>query len=244
MALKVDMKNLPTAVKAVIAILPSVVISLLIIFLLIMPKQEQIKKLDKKIDEQNNQIAASETKAAKLDVLKKENERLQTRLNELKEQLPVEKEISNLLKQVSDQSINSGLEIKAWKPGQKTKHSSGIVYEIPVSVAVTGRYHNVGYFLSSLTKFNRIININDMKLTSTPEGLKKARGAGNILNVSFTASTFSSVEEGDADKKDGDKGKKADASPAASGSSGGVLSRAEKVRDKATAVNVRAAGGL
>ncbi|MDH4230481.1 MAG: type 4a pilus biogenesis protein PilO [Nitrospirota bacterium] len=146
--------------------------------------------LDAKIDTQNNEIAASEAKVTKLDILKKENERLVNRINELKEQLPEEKEISSLLKQVSDLGIAAGLNIKAWRPGQKTTHPSGIVYEIPVSVEVDGTYHNLGYFLSSLTRLNRIVNISNMRLANP----KVVKGE-NLLSASFKAATFTAIPE-------------------------------------------------
>lgn len=188
--MNITMKNLPVWAKALISILPSVILAVLAVFLLIMPKQEEIKRLDKKIDDQNNKIAAAEAKAARLEVLMQENERLLRRLEELKEQLPEESEISNLLKQVSDLGIGSGLDIKSWKPSPRSTHASGIVYEIPVSVQVTGTYHNLGYFLSSLTRLNRIVNISDMRLG----GAKREKGE-NELQVSFTASTFTAVPE-------------------------------------------------
>ncbi len=195
MAIKLDIKTLPSYVKIIIAVLPSIIIALLVLFLVIKPKMEQIKKLEKQIDTQNNEIAVSQAKAAKLEVLKMENERLIARINELKEQLPEEKEISNLLKQVSDMGTSAGLEIKSWKPAPKTTHPSGIVYEIPVAVDVIGTYHNLGYFLSSLTKLNRIVNINDMKLG----GPKKEKGE-TILQVSFKASTFSAIPDEEVGK--------------------------------------------
>lgn len=195
MAIKLEMKTLPSYVKIILALLPSIVIALLVMFLVINPKLKQIKVLETKIDKQNNEIAASQVKAAKLEVLKTENERLSKRINELKEQLPDEKEISSLLKQVSDMGIAAGLEIQSWKPSAKKTHPSGIVYEIPVSVGVAGTYHNLGYFLSSLTKLNRIVNINNMKFGSP----KKDKSA-TVLQISFTASTFSSVSEAEAAK--------------------------------------------
>ncbi|MEW6107799.1 MAG: type 4a pilus biogenesis protein PilO [Nitrospirota bacterium] len=196
MAAKIDIKNLPSYAKIIISLLPGIIISVIVIIFLIMPKQKEIKELDAKIDKQNNEIAASEAKAAKLDILIKENERLKQRLDELKQQLPEEKEISNLLKQVSDLGIGAGLEILSWRPSEKTTHPSGIVYEIPVSVKVAGTYHNLGYFLSSLTKLDRIVNINNMQL-STP---KRVKGE-NVLQVSFTASTFSAIPEKEAGAK-------------------------------------------
>jgi type IV pilus assembly protein PilO len=203
MAIKININNLPSYAKVIISVLPSVLLALVIMILVIMPKQKEIKALDAKIDTQNNEIAASQAKAAKLDILKRENERLVTRINELKEQLPEEKEISSLLKQVSDLGTAAGLEIKSWKPGQKTTHPSNIVYEIPVAVDVAGTYHNLGYFLSSLTKLNRIVNISDMKIAS-PKAVK----GENLLPVSFKASTFSAIPEGEVVEAAGKAGKK------------------------------------
>ncbi len=190
MAIKLDLKTLPLYAKIIIALLPSVIIALLVLFLVINPRLKQIKALEAQIDKQNNEIAVMQVKAAKLDELKMENDRLLARVNELKEQLPEEKEISDLLKQVSDMGISAGLEIKSWKPAPKVTHPSGIVYEIPVSVNVTGTYHNLGYFLSSVTRLNRIVNINDMKL-----GSPRKEKNDTILQVSFRASTFSAIPE-------------------------------------------------
>lgn len=195
MALKLDIKTMPIYAKAIIAVLPSIIIVALVLFLAINPKLKQIKVLEAKIDKQNNEIAASQAKAAKLEMLKMENERLVARINELKEQLPEEKEISSLLKHVSDMGISAGLEIKSWKPSPKVTHPSGIVYEIPVAVNVEGTYHNLGYFLSSLTRLNRIVNITDMKLGSPKRERNESR-----LQVSFKASTFSAIPESETAK--------------------------------------------
>jgi len=196
MAIDIDMKRLPSYAKIIISLLPAVILSLVVIIVIVAPKQKEIKALDKKIDEQNNQIASSQAKAAKLDILIRENERLLNRLNELKEQLPEEKEISSLLKQVSDLSIASGLEMKSWRPGAKKTHPSGIVYEIPVSVVVSGTYHDFGNFLSSLTRLNRIVNVTNIQVGS-PQLIK----GSNVLQISFTASTFSAVPEAEVGKK-------------------------------------------
>jgi len=196
MAIDIDMKRLPSYAKIIISLLPAVILSLVVIIVIVAPKQKEIKALDKKIDEQNNQIASSQAKAAKLDILIRENERLLNRLNELKEQLPEEKEISSLLKQVSDLCIASGLEMKSWRPGAKKTHPSGIVYEIPVSVVVSGTYHDFGNFLSSLTRLNRIVNVTNIQVGS-PQLIK----GSNVLQISFTASTFSAVPEAEVGKK-------------------------------------------
>jgi type IV pilus assembly protein PilO len=192
MAIKINIniQKLPPYAKVIITFLPAVIIIIAAFFVFISPKNKEIKELENKISSQENEIAKSQSKAGKLSELSAENERLRKRLDELKEQLPEEKEVSSLLKQVSDLAIRSGLTILLWKPEQKKLHSSGIVYEIPVRVEISGSYHNLGYFFSSLTKLNRIVNITDIKL-----GDPKPERGNAILKISFTATTFSAVPE-------------------------------------------------
>jgi type IV pilus assembly protein PilO len=194
---KIDLKALPKYVKTIISFLPALIIVLVVTFVILLPKNKEIKALENKILLQENEIAKSRTKAEKLPELLAENERLRRRLEELKLQLPEEKEVSTLLKQVSDLGTRSGLYITLWKPEQKKTHSSGIVYEIPVKVELTGSYHSLGYFFSNLTKLSRIVNISDIKL-SDPKPEKDVAS----LKVSFTATTFSSIPEGEVVKTD------------------------------------------
>jgi type IV pilus assembly protein PilO len=185
-----DLKNLPLYAKILIGSVPSVVIIVVVLFLLVMPKREEIKVLDGKIAKQEDEIARDEAKAAKLPELTLENERLRKRLNELKQQLPEEKEVSTLLRQVSDLALRAGLKIALWRPEPRKVHPSGIVYEIPVRVELSGSYHSLGYFFSSLTKLNRIVNISDIRIANP----KRQKGIA-IDSISFIATTFSAIPE-------------------------------------------------
>ncbi|GAB4423793.1 MAG: hypothetical protein OHK0032_18670 [Thermodesulfovibrionales bacterium] len=206
MALKLDIRNMPVAVRVVLMLLPAVIISALVIIFLILPRHKEIKRLNAEITKQENEIARNQAKAAKLPTLKLENEKLKKRLDELKLQLPEEKEVSGLLKQVSDLGIKSGLRIVSWKPEHKKDHPSGIIYEIPVSVEMSGSYHSLGIFFSSLTKLNRIVNISDIKI-----GDPKPQRNEAVVKITFKATTFSAVPEGEM------AAKAAEASKAAAG---------------------------
>ena len=199
--INIDLKKLPPYAKIIISIVPALIISVVVIVLLILPKNKEIRALEIKISTQDNEIAKSQSKAGKLAEITAENERLGKRLGQLKEQLPEEKEVSGLLKQVSDLAIRSGLQVLLWKPEQRKLHSSGIVYEIPVRVELSGGYHSLGYFFSSLTRLNRIVNISDIRL-----GEPKPDKEGVKLKISFTATTFSEVPEEEIGKETG-KGK-------------------------------------
>jgi type IV pilus assembly protein PilO len=190
MAIKINISKLPPYVQTILSVSPAVIIIIVVVFLLILPKQKEIKAFDSKIALQENEIARSQSKVGMLPQLILENEKLRKKLTELQQQLPEEKEVSSLLKQVSDLGIKSGLKILFWKPEQKRIHPSGIVYEIPVKVELLGSYHDLGYFFSSLTKLNRIVNLSNIKLSDPRPEKENA-----IIKVSFTATTFSAIPE-------------------------------------------------
>lgn len=194
MALKLgmDLKKIPTYGRVLIAVVPTIIIVLVVLFVFIFPKNKEIKALEVKIEKQENEIAKNQAKVAKLPELTRENERLKRRLEELKKQLPEEKEVSNLLKKVEDLCLRSGLNITLWRPENRKTHSSGIVYEIPVRVELFGNYHSLGNFFSSLTKLDRIVNISDLQLSDP-----KPERMFATLKVSFRATTFSAIPEGE-----------------------------------------------
>lgn len=199
MALKLDInfKALPLYGKILISCIPALIIVIAGYLIFISPARKEIKAIEVKIAAQENEIAKNQAKAEKLPELTLENEKLRKRLNDLKQQLPEEKEISSLLQQVSDLCIRSGLKVALWRPEQKKTHPSGIVYEIPVKVELLGSYHSLGYFFSSLTKLTRIVNISDIRLSDP-----KPEKVSADVRISFNATTFSAVEEADPTKKD------------------------------------------
>lgn len=192
MALKLgfDIETLPPTKKKLLFVLPPLIIVVLFAVLLIKPAFEEKKRLSEEVEKQSNEIQIAMRNAAKLSTLTAENERLRNKLFELQMQLPEEREISGLLRQVSELGIKSGLQIVSWKPGNKTIHPSKEIYEIPVGVEMRGNYHRFGQFFSSITKLNRIVNISNINMKTIDQKQNAA-----VLNVSFTAMTYSFIPE-------------------------------------------------
>lgn len=186
----IDYDALPPVKKYLLLFAPSVLIIALALVLLILPQYEEVEKLDKDLAQQRTQIADAKQKAARLDKLVADNERLKKRLEELQYQLPQENEISSLLRMVSEKAIESGLVITTWKPGSRTVHSSQEVYEIPAEVNMSGSYHNLGKFYSELTKLSRIVNL--ARFSMDVRG--QQRGTAD-LNIKLAATTYSVIPE-------------------------------------------------
>jgi type IV pilus assembly protein PilO len=184
------LKTFPPSLRIIIIIGPSVIVLLLFLLLIFFPKNNEIKRLKTTIVKLDSEIADSEVKVRKLDALKVENRRLKESLAELKEQLPEEKEVSVLLKQISDLGLRSGLNILLWKPKKREPDPRGLYIKIPVEVTVVGGYHDLGVFFSHISRIKRIVNLSDIKIDSykTKEGLK-------LIKANFTAITFSATSK-------------------------------------------------
>lgn len=191
--LNINLAALPPLHKKLLLFVPPVVIIALAVYFLIMPSMDEMTKLREEVDKQNKEIAELKTKTAGLGAVKTENDRLKARLMELQQKLPEEKEVSGLLKQVSELGIQSGMEIVLWRPRARTVHPSKDVYEIPVDVQMKGSYHNLGRFLAHIAGLGRTILVGNVGLS--PEGKTKSVKGVAPLKISFNATTYSIISE-------------------------------------------------
>lgn len=200
MALKLDLKNIPKGLKIVLAFLPSIIIAGIVLLVFVSPMTKEHKKIKADISKQEADIKKYQALVDKLDILKVENEALKKKLEQLSQYLPEEKEVSSLLKQISDIAFTSDIDIISWKPEARKTHPSGIVDEIPFSVTLAGAYHNFGDFFSNLSQLSRIVNLSDMKIA-----IDSGQKAKTRLNITAKAATFTAIKEGSAPAKDAAK---------------------------------------
>lgn len=192
--------------KNLLLFIPPLLILALAVYFLIVPSLREKKALEEEIGKQAGEIGALQKNAAALPVLRAENKRLNDKLNDLLLQLPEEKEVSGLLRQVSELGIRSGLQVVSWKPGARSVHPSNEVYVIPVDVEMRGSYHQFGHFFSNITALSRIVNISNITMrTGDPKMF--SRGVAG-LNVSFVATTYSLIPEKEKEALQKKAGKK------------------------------------
>lgn len=185
-----SLENIPRSQKIMGIVLLVIIIVGGFIYFIFLPNKTEMDILKNNIFELNRQINNNEVKLRRLDQLKVENRQLQLKLNELQAQLPAEQEVSGLLKQISDLSVESGLEIKLWKPSGRKKAPSGLYIEIPVDVEVSGGYHALARFFDRVSKLPRIVNITNLSM----EGVKVV-GDRVFIQNKFIATTFAAVSE-------------------------------------------------
>jgi type IV pilus assembly protein PilO len=155
------------------------------------PKTNEIRKLEGEIAQHQAKIRENAAKIKQLDQLREEVKSLHARLKVLTEQLPPESEVSSLLRQVQGLVNKAGLSLKLWRPEKRRTHSSGMYEEIPITIKLTGGYHNVALFFDSVSKLTRIVNMQNVKM-DTP---KVSKSGSMDINIDCTAMTFAAVEK-------------------------------------------------
>ena len=191
-------KKIIIVIFAVIIILPSVAFY----FLHFTAKTQEIKKLESRAANLRKEIAGAKARAAKLDEHLAEMEETQRLFAEASVLLPQKKEIPSLLTNISALGTNSGLNMSRFQPGGERKKE--FYAEIPVSLKISGPYHNIGNFLYEVSKLDRIISANVITLS----GGKQQRGE-LILTSAVSLVTYRFLEESEIKKpKKGKKGKK------------------------------------
>ncbi len=184
-------QKIPT--KTRLFIFCGLIIVLLVVYIIQfqIPMNTEITQLNKSLSDLRNTIQANDAKIRRLDDLKTEVKGLQARLVVLTEQLPPGSEVSGLLLQIQRLVNQSGLILKLWKPDKQKPHPSGLYEEIPISLALTGGYHNTALLFDRISKLTRIVNILNIKM-----GNAKVGKSGNVdVDITCTAMTFAAAEK-------------------------------------------------
>jgi type IV pilus assembly protein PilO len=168
----------------------------LYVYLYFLPKSEEIQQKRDLLTKKQAELAEQKKIVANLPKFQKELSDLEGKLKEALSQLPDKKEIPRLLADISQQAIDSGLEILLFKP--KPEAPKEFYAEIPVEMELLGNYHEVALFFDRVGRLPRIVNIKGITMKKPTD-----RDGKIVVTGSCTATTFKFLEEsaGGATKK-------------------------------------------
>jgi type IV pilus assembly protein PilO len=103
------------------------------------------------------------SQAINLESLKKQLEEVRQYVNQLEKQLPSKAEMDALLSDINQAGLGRSLQFELFRPGQVVVKE--YYAELPISVKISGAYHDVGLFASDIAHLSRIVTLNDIQLT-------------------------------------------------------------------------------
>ena len=122
--------------------------------------------------------------ALNLDAYKQQMEDMQRTFGSLLRQLPNTTEVPDLLVDITQAGLGRGLEFILFRPEKEQPRD--FYAELPISIQVTGNYHELASFVSDVAALPRIVTFGEINITG-----KEAR-----LNMTATAKTYRYLEGG------------------------------------------------
>jgi type IV pilus assembly protein PilO len=135
----------------------------------------------KRLEDLQTDIRRGAAIEAKLPEFEKEIANLQKKLEDLLQILPTEPETGELLKWVKNLTDQSNLDLQRFDPGALKPVE--FYREFPINMDVVGDYHDLGVFFDRISKYSRIINVDNVQISTN------SSGKGSIHST-FTATTF------------------------------------------------------
>ncbi|MEE8289494.1 MAG: type 4a pilus biogenesis protein PilO [Nitrosomonadaceae bacterium] len=160
--------------------------------------QEQWESLDQaKVEEVKlkETYLVKKKDAVNLDILRQQLMDIELSLGALLKQLPHKSEMDALLIDINHAGLGRGLQFELFKPAP-SEIISEFYAELPITVRVTGNYHDIGAFASDISQLPRIVTLNNISIVPDTKG---------DLVMNATAKTFRYLDEEESAEQKGGK---------------------------------------
>ncbi len=203
----VDLNNLslsdigawPTAIKMVLIAIVCIGAAVAGYFLDIKNQREKLARAEAKEISLKQEFETKQAKAVNLEAYKQQLKEIEESFGAMLRQLPSKTEVEGLLVDISQTGLASGIEFQLFKP--QGERFIEFYAELPISMKMTGGYHQFGNFVSGVASLPRIVTLHDISITDDKKGK---------LTMDVTAKTYRYLDETEIaeQKKETDKGKK------------------------------------
>lgn len=129
-------------------------------------------------------------KAASLEIYERQLDEMRTMLRTLLRQLPSKTEMPDLLVDISQTALAAGIETELFEP--RAEQIQDFYAEQPISIRMTGQYHQFGNFVSGVASLSRVVI-----LTMQDISLEPVEGRPGILRMEGTVTTYRYLDDGE-----------------------------------------------
>ena len=184
--------NWPQNYKIGFCILVGFLILFLAYFLLIKGKREELQGLEQKESSLRQEFEKEQGDAANLEPLKQQLAQMEQVLQQMLRQLPSKTEMPDLIVDVSQTALSSGLANELFQPGPESPKE--FYAEKPIALRMVGSYHQFGAFVSGVASLPRVVILTMHDIQLQPKD-GKAITRGGALELSGTVKTYRYLDE-------------------------------------------------
>lgn len=194
----IDFENVsswPAAFKALVVVIFFVLVIAAGVYVDTLDQMGELEQEEKKEIQLKAQFEEKQSKAVNLDAYILQMKEMEESFGTMLRQLPSKTEVAELLVDITQTGLASGLEFDLFKPLEEVPRE--FYAELPISVKVNGRYHQFGEFVSGVAALPRIVSLHDISVVVS----------GKTLSMEATAKTYRYLDEEEiqANKRKGTK---------------------------------------
>ncbi|MGX9720932.1 type 4a pilus biogenesis protein PilO [Stenotrophomonas acidaminiphila] len=194
--------NWPQGPKLVFCAVLAVVILGLSYLLVIRGKAEELQGLEAKEVTLRKNFEEEQRRAVNLEPLKQQLAQMEQVLQQMLRQLPSKTEMPDLIIDVSQTALSSGLNNELFKPGDEQLKE--FYAEKPIALRLVGSYHQFGAFVSGVASLPRVVILTMHDINLKPKDPKAGISArSGALELSGTVKTYRYLD--DAELEDQEK---------------------------------------
>lgn len=140
--------------------------------------------------------------AVNLPELRKQKSQVEEYVNQLEKQLPGKADMDALLSDINNAGVGRGLQFELFRPGAEVVRD--YYAEKPISLKVSGRYHDIGSFAADIANLSRIVTLSNVNLTAIQS---RDTGVSGALTMEAMARTYRYLDAGEvAEQRKGKAG--------------------------------------
>jgi type IV pilus assembly protein PilO len=148
--------------------------------------QTELAKVEEKEETLKKDFEKKAFQAANLDAYRQQMVEMEESFGALVSQLPSDTEVPGLLEDITNKGLLNGLDIASID--LQPERAREFYVELPISIAASGSYHDLGAFISGMAGLPRIVTLHDFTITAN-------RDNTNLLDMNIIAKTYRYKDE-------------------------------------------------
>ena len=195
-ATKVDLRNLdfnnagawPIQVKIAACILLGVLIVGAVWYFIVSDKRLVLEQREQTERDLRSDFEQKQGRAANLEPLKQQLAQMEVMLQQMLRQLPSKNEMPDLIVDVSQTALASGITNELFQPGAENRLE--FYAEKPIALRMVGTYHQFGAFVSGVASLPRVVIMTMHDISLTPRDGNEA-----TLELEGTVKTYRYLDD-------------------------------------------------
>ena len=197
---ELDINNIggwPRQAQMGFCVIVAVIIILLGWWLFVRGQQNELETLEKQESELRTEFEGKQGRASNLEPLKQQLAQMEQQLQQMLRQLPSKTEMPDLIVDISQTALATGIQNELFQPAVETKKE--FYAEKPIALRMVGTYHQFGAFVSGVASLPRVVIMTMHDISLKPKDAKtdpNARiGPNSALELSGTVKTYRYPDE-------------------------------------------------